>query len=165
MDLERIRALVLEGTILSGGPASIYENGSPRAGRGIFDLRVPILGICYGMQYMVDSLGGEVISAQKREYGFAELHIKDTTGIFDGIEKKTRCWMNHGDTIGKLPAGFKITASTPDTRVAATENRKKNFYGLQFHPEVVHTPEGKNVEEFPPADMWVQEKLDYEILC
>ena len=145
MDIERIRVLAPEAIILSGGPASIYEKGSPRIDRGIFDLGIPILGICYGMQYMVDSLGGEVISAQKREYGFAELHIKGTGGIFDGIERKTRCWMSHGDTIGKLPAGFKITASTPDTKVAATENRKKNFYGLQFHPEVVHTPEGKRM--------------------
>lgn len=145
MELERIRALAPEGIILSGGPASIYEKGSPRADRGIFDLGIPILGICYGMQYMVDSLGGEVIGAQKREYGFAELQVKDTAGIFDGIERKTKCWMSHGDTIGRLPAGFKITASTPDTRVAAMENIKKNFYGLQFHPEVVHTPEGKRM--------------------
>lgn len=145
MDIERIRALAPEGIILSGGPASIYEKGSPRVDVGIFDLGIPILGICYGMQYMVDSLGGEVVGAQKREYGFAELHIKGTGGIFDGIEKKTKCWMSHGDTIGKLPPGFKITASTPDTKVAALENRKKNFYGLQFHPEVVHTPEGKKM--------------------
>lgn len=145
MDIERIRALAPEGIILSGGPASIYEKGSPRVDRGIFNLGIPILGICYGMQYMVDSLGGEVVGAQKREYGFAELHTKGTGGIFDGIEKKTKCWMSHGDTIGKLPPGFKITASTPDTKVAALENRKKNFYGLQFHPEVVHTPEGKRM--------------------
>jgi len=145
IDIGRIRALGPEGIILSGGPASIYEKGSPRADRGIFDLGIPILGICYGMQYMVDSLGGEIIGAQKREYGFAELHIKDTGGIFNNIEKKTKSWMSHGDTIGRLPAGFKITASTPDTRVAATENRRKNFYGLQFHPEVVHTPEGKKM--------------------
>ena len=145
MELERIRALAPEGIILSGGPASIYEKGSPRADRGIFDLGIPILGICYGMQYMVDSLGGEVIGAQKREYGFAELQVKDTAGIFDGIEMKTKCWMSHGDTIGRLPAGFNVTASTPDTRVAAMENIKKNFYGLQFHPEVVHTPEGKRM--------------------
>ena len=145
MELERIRALAPEGIILSGGPASIYEKGSPRVDRGIFDLGIPILGICYGMQYMVDSLGGEVIGAQKREYGLAELQVKDAIGIFDGIEKKTKCWMSHGDTIGRLPAGFKITASTPDTKVAALENRKKNFYGLQFHPEVVHTPGGKRM--------------------
>ncbi len=147
MDLERVKALNPEGLILSGGPASIYEEGSPRADRGIFNLGIPILGICYGMQYMVDSLDGEVIGAKKREYGFAELHIEDTDGIFNGIEENTRCWMSHGDTVGRLPAGFKVTASTPDTRVAATENRRKNFYGLQFHPEVVHTPKGKKILE------------------
>lgn len=147
IDIEQIRALAPEGIILSGGPASIYEKGSPRVDRGIFDLGIPILGICYGMQYMVDSLGGEVTGVKKREYGFAELHIEDTKGILRGIEQKIRCWMSHGDSTGKLPAGFKVTASTTDTKVAALENRRKNFYGLQFHPEVVHTPRGKKILE------------------
>jgi GMP synthase (glutamine-hydrolyzing) (EC 6.3.5.2) len=143
IDLKQIHALAPEGIILSGGPASIYEKGSPRADRGIFDMGIPILGICYGMQYMVDSLGGEVTGVKEREYGFAELHIEDTKGIFSGIEQKITCWMSHGDSTGKLPEGFKVTASTTDTKVAALENRRKNFYGLQFHPEVVHTPRGK----------------------
>jgi GMP synthase (glutamine-hydrolysing) len=97
------------------------------------------------MQYMVDALGGEVRKAEKREYGFAELHMKDAAGLFEGIEEQTRCWMSHGDTIRRLPKGFRITASTPNTRVAATENAHKGFYGVQFHPEVVHTPKGKKM--------------------
>jgi GMP synthase (glutamine-hydrolysing) len=145
MDIARIRELQPEGIILSGGPASIYERGSPRADRGIFDLNIPVLGICYGMQYMVDTLGGEVIRADKREYGFAELAIGDASGIFFGMDRNTRCWMSHGDSIGRLPAGFKTTASTPNTENAAIENLAKRFFGLQFHPEVVHTPEGKRM--------------------
>ena len=145
ISLAQIRAVSPEGIILSGGPASIYEKGSPRVDPGVFDLGIPVLGICYGMQYMVDALGGEVKKAEKREYGFAELHVKDAAGIFEGIEEQTRCWMSHGDTIRRVPRGFKITASTPNTRVAAAENAGKKFFGFQFHPEVVHTPKGKNM--------------------
>jgi len=147
IDLAKIHALNPEGIILSGGPASVYEAGSPRANRGIFDLNIPILGICYGMQCMVDALGGRVIGAEKREYGFAELTIKEPSGIFAGIDKKTKCWMSHGDTIGILPRGFKTTASTPSTKIAAMANISKRLYGLQFHPEVVHTLEGKRIIE------------------
>jgi GMP synthase (glutamine-hydrolysing) len=147
IDIERIRELRPEGIILSGGPSSIYEAHSPRVARGIFDLGIPVLGICYGLQFMVDALGGEVIGSQKREYGFAELIVKKTGKLFAGVEKKTRCWMSHGDQIGRLPQGFKITASTANTEVAAAEDAKRRFYGLQFHPEVVHTVEGKKILE------------------
>ena len=143
--LARIEALSPEGIILSGGPASIYERGSPRVDPGIFDLGIPILGICYGMQFMVDALGGAVRRAEKREYGFAELRIKNPAGLFEGVEKKTRCWMSHGDTIQRVPRGFKTTASTSNTRIAATEHPGRHFYGLQFHPEVVHTSRGKKM--------------------
>lgn len=145
LDLDRIRTLKPEGIILSGGPASIYEKGSPRADRGIFDLGIPVLGICYGLQFMIDALDGEVVRSDKREYGFAGLRIRRSDGIFAGIEKETRCWMSHGDTIGKLPPGFRATASTDSTPVAAAENPARQLYGLQFHPEVVHTPEGKKM--------------------
>jgi len=94
---------------------------------------------------MVDSLGGKVIGSTKREYGFAELLVKTQKGIFAGVNKKSPCWMSHGDSIGSLPAGFVITASTSNTSVAAAEDIKRNFYGLQFHPEVVHTREGKKI--------------------
>jgi GMP synthase (glutamine-hydrolysing) len=147
IDLEKIKALRPEGIILSGGPASIYDAGSPRVNRGIFDLNIPVLGICYGMQYMVDTLGGKVVGAEKREYGFAGLTITDASGIFFGVDPDTRCWMSHGDSIGRLPAGFKTTASTPNTENAAVEDTVKRFYGLQFHPEVAHTPEGKKMLE------------------
>jgi GMP synthase (glutamine-hydrolysing) len=140
-----MKALQPEGIILSGGPASIYSKGSPRVACGVFDLGIPVLGICYGLQFMVDALGGKVIGSKKREYGFAELNIKKQQGMFSGVEKKTPCWMSHGDSIGELPSGFSITAATNNTKVAATEDVQRNFYGLQFHPEVVHTKEGKKI--------------------
>ena len=143
--IDQIRSLAPEGIILSGGPASIYEKSSPRADRAILDLGIPVLGICYGMQYMVDVLGGKVKPAQTREYGFATLLIRSATGIFHGLEKETECWMSHGDTIERVPRGFRVTASTPNTKVAATENPAKGLYGLQFHPEVAHTPKGKRM--------------------
>ncbi|HOI72565.1 MAG TPA: glutamine-hydrolyzing GMP synthase [Syntrophales bacterium] len=145
LPLEKIRDLNPEGIILSGGPASIYEPGSPKADPGIFRLGIPVLGICYGLHFMADTLGGEVIPANKREYGFAELQIRKPEGIFKGIHQDSRCWMSHGDSIGRLPKGFRITATTPSTRVAAAEDPKRRFYGLQFHPEVVHTPEGRRM--------------------
>jgi GMP synthase (glutamine-hydrolysing) len=145
ISIAAIKALKPEGIILSGGPASIYSKGAPRVDRGILKLGIPILGICYGLQYMIDSLGGKVLGSTKREYGFAELNVKNQKGIFNGINKKTQCWMSHGDSIGFLPAGFVITASTSNTPVAAAEDIKRNFYGLQFHPEVVHTKEGKKI--------------------
>jgi len=143
--LDQIRAMKPEGIILSGGPASIYEKGSPKVDKGIFGLHIPVLGICYGLHYMADALGGQVIRAEKREYGFAEIHIARPGELFDGITRDTMCWMSHGDKIGRLPKGFVITASTPSTAVAAAENAQKALYGLQFHPEVVHTREGKKV--------------------
>jgi GMP synthase (glutamine-hydrolysing) len=145
ISLAAIQALKPEGIILSGGPASIYSKGAPRVDKRIFDLGIPILGICYGLQYMIDSLGGKVIGSKKREYGFAELLVKKQTGILKGVSKKTQCWMSHGDSIGSLPSGFIITASTANTPVAATEDYRRDFYGLQFHPEVVHTKEGKKM--------------------
>ncbi|MCL2669260.1 MAG: glutamine-hydrolyzing GMP synthase, partial [Syntrophaceae bacterium] len=147
--LEKVRSLNPEGIILSGGPASIYEPRSPRTDIGIFSLGIPVLGICYGLQFMVDSLGGEVIRSKKREYGFAELVVKKAGNLFASVGKKTRCWMSHGDQIDRLPKGFTITASTENTEVAAAENGRLRFYGLQFHPEVAHTADGgKMLENF-----------------
>ena len=142
---EQISALNPEGIILSGGPSSIYEKHSPRVDHGIFDLGIPILGICYGMQFMVDALGGKVKKASKREYGFAELIVKQQNGLFKSILKKSQVWMSHGDSIDALPPGFKITAVTQNTPVAATANNQKRLFGLQFHPEVEHTVSGKNI--------------------
>ncbi len=145
ISIDAIKVLQPEGIILSGGPASIYSTGAPRVDKGIFDLGIPILGICYGLQYMVDSLGGKVIGSDKREYGFAELLVKSQKGIFAGVNKKTQCWMSHGDRIDLLPPGFVITATTENTPIAAAEDSKRRFYGLQFHPEVVHTQAGKKI--------------------
>jgi GMP synthase (glutamine-hydrolysing) len=145
ISIAAIKALNPEGIILSGGPASIYSIGAPRMDKGVFHLGIPVLGICYGLQYMVDSLGGKVIGSKKREYGFAELLVKKQQDIFKGVNKKTQCWMSHGDSIGSLPKGFVITASTANTPVAAAQDSKRGFYGLQFHPEVVHTKKGKKM--------------------
>jgi GMP synthase (glutamine-hydrolysing) len=145
ISLAAIKALKPEGIILSGGPASIYSKRAPRVDEGILNLGIPVLGICYGLHYMVDSLGGKVIGSTKREYGFAELLVKKQQGIFAGVNKKTQCWMSHGDSIGVLPAGFSITASTANTPIAAAEDVRRSFYILQFHPEVVHTKEGKKM--------------------
>jgi len=141
--LAEIRKLNPEGIILSGGPASIYEKKSPKVHKGIFKLGIPILGICYGMQFMVAALGGKVQKSKKREYGFAELKVKSAGHLFKSIGRTTQCWMSHGDSITKLPPGFKITGFTANTPIAAAIDLKKKFYGLQFHPEVEHTPKGK----------------------
>ncbi len=146
--LTKIRSLRPEGIILSGGPASIYEKGAPRVDRGIFSLGIPVLGICYGLQFMVDALGGEVIPSLKREYGLAELNITGGGGdLFPGVAAKTQCWMSHGDRIGRLPEGFMVSGSTANTEIAAAEDRTRRLYGLQFHPEVVHTAYGKKMLE------------------
>ena len=145
VDMDYIRKLNPEGIILSGGPSSIYEKNSPKCDKEIFELGIPVLGICYGMQFMVDALGGEVAKSSKREYGYAELVIRSQEGLFKKIGTKTNSWMSHGDSITKLPRGFKITASTKNTRIAATVHPQKNLYGVQFHPEVHHTPKGKTM--------------------
>jgi GMP synthase (glutamine-hydrolysing) len=145
IDIAKIRELAPEGIILSGGPSSIYEKNSPRIDPAIFGLKIPVLGICYGMQFMVDSLGGRVERAEKREYGHARLDIRMQEPLFAGVEGETACWMSHGDSIKKIPPGFAIAASTGNTRYAAIYNRKRRLYGLQFHPEVHHTPAGKKM--------------------
>ena len=145
LPIEAIRALEPEGIILSGGPASIYEPKAPKADPAVLSLGIPVLGICYGLQFMVHALGGEVVRAKKREYGLAELSVRRPEGLFAGMAARTRCWMSHGDTIGRLPEGFRITAATPSTKVAAAEDSGRSLFGLQFHPEVVHTPEGKKM--------------------
>ena len=142
---DQIRAWAPEGIILSGGPSSIYEKNSPRVDSGIFDLGIPVLGICYGMHFMVDSLGGKVKKASKREYGFAALTARQPEGLFNGVGQDSVTWMSHGDSIESLPHGFSITASTDNTPVAAMADPRKKFYGVQFHPEVEHTAKGRKI--------------------
>jgi GMP synthase (glutamine-hydrolysing) len=140
--LEAVTRLKPEGIILSGGPSSIYEPGSPKVDPGIFALGIPILGICYGMQFMSASLGGRVERADKREYGFARLTVDRPEGLFKGVARSTTCWMSHGDSIKKLPRGFQPIASTENTHFAAAADPRRKLYGVQFHPEVAHTPQG-----------------------
>jgi GMP synthase (glutamine-hydrolysing) len=143
ISMEAIRKLNPRGIILSGGPSSIYEKDSPKIDKTIFSLGIPVLGICYGLHYMVDALGGMVKGAKRREYGFAELHLIKESPLFKGVEFPSPCWMSHGDSIEKLPKGFEIVASTENTPIAAAQDRKNGFYALQFHPEVHHTDKGK----------------------
>jgi len=140
-----VKALEPAGIILSGGPASIYEKNSPKTDPAIFDLGIPVLGICYGMHFMMAALGGSVHGAGKREYGFAELEVINQDGLFKGVNKDSICWMSHGDSIDKLPAGFTVAASTANTEVAAAVHAEKRLYAVQFHPEVAHTQMGKKM--------------------
>jgi len=145
ISLSSVESLSPQGIILSGGPASVYGKNSPQVDAGIFNLNIPVLGICYGMHFMIKSLGGEVKGTNKREYGLANLIITEEANIFSKVKDKTPCWMSHGDSVVRLPDGFTVIASTENTRIAAVANQEKKFYGLQFHPEVVHTPEGKKM--------------------
>jgi len=135
ISVSKIRSLHPQGIILSGGPSSIYEDDSPSIDKSLFDLGVPILGICYGMHYMVHSLGGKIKKAEKREYGFANLDIIDAEPLFKDMGTGFQCWMSHGDSAMELPENFVITASTENTPISAIAHHEKKFYGLQFHPE------------------------------
>jgi GMP synthase (glutamine-hydrolysing) len=143
--IERIRDFNPKGIILSGGPSSVYDSRAPIPDLRIFDLGIPVLGICYGMQLMAHSLGGRVAKAQKREYGKAELSVDHKADIFEGIPKKTIVWMSHGDRIERCPSAFHPIAHTANSHIAAMADRHSRFYALQFHPEVVHTPMGVRI--------------------
>lgn len=140
--LNKLKELSPTGIILSGGPSSIYEENSPTIDAGIFDLGVPILGICYGMHYMVHTLGGTIEQAGKKEYGFAELRITPGNPLFKEMDDNFQCWMSHGDSAKALPQGFEITAQTDNTPIAAIADYSKKLFGLQFHPEVEHSING-----------------------
>jgi len=141
----QIKEINPKGLILSGGPASIYGTHVPRPRKEIFELGIPVLGICYGMQAMSQMLGGKVTRASHREYGRAELTIDDLKGLFSGLDKKIICWMSHGDFVARLPAGFKKIGHTSNSRYAAIADKARNLYGVQFHPEVAHTPKGSRI--------------------
>ncbi len=142
MDLEKIKAMNPKGIIFTGGPNSVYGDDSPRCVKEMFELGVPVLGICYGSQLMAYMLGGSVSTAPVSEYGKTEVTVDNSSLLFEGVSDKTICWMSHTDYIDKAPADFRITAHTPVCPVAAMENAEKNFYAVQFHPEVMHTAEG-----------------------
>lgn len=143
--IEKIRAFEPKGIILSGGPSSIYDKESPICSLEVFKLGIPVLGICYGMQLMAHTLGGEVARAVKREYGKAVVMVDDETDLLWGLSQKSKVWMSHGDRIEILPEGFSIIGHTDNSPIAAMADKKRKFYALQFHPEVAHTDEGMRI--------------------
>lgn len=142
MTLEQIKALNPKGIIFTGGPNSVYGEDSPTYQKEIFELGVPILGICYGSQLMAHILGGKVQTAPVSEYGKTEVSVNTSSVIFEGVSEQTICWMSHTDYIAEAPAGFKVIANTPVCPVAAMECSERKLYATQFHPEVMHTQEG-----------------------
>lgn len=138
----RIRDFAPRGVILSGGPASVTEKDSPRAPDCVFALGVPVLGICYGQQTMAEQLGGKVESGHHREFGRAVVDIAAPCALLDGLVGKTDVWMSHGDRVTRLPEGFSVVAKSEGAPCAVVADEKRNFYGVQFHPEVVHTRDG-----------------------
>ncbi|MCK2127218.1 glutamine-hydrolyzing GMP synthase [Thauera aromatica] len=150
---EFVRGFGAQGVILSGGPNSVYEAEDWRAPQAVFELGVPVLGICYGMQTMASQLGGKVESSATREFGYAEMRARGHSKLFEGIEDRTNAeghglldvWMSHGDKVTGLPPGFKVIGSNESTPIAAMADEARRFYGVQFHPEVTHTIKGKEM--------------------
>ena len=143
---EAIRAENPKGIILSGGPASVYSEHAPKCDPAIFELGIPVLGICYGLQLMIHTLGGEITRGHAREYGKAMLKIVKSGNLFLGLDGEIQVWMSHGDKVAKMPAGgFEILGSSGNTEFCAVHMPERNLYGIQFHPEVVHTPQGKTI--------------------
>ena len=141
-DIEKIKAMQPKGIILTGGPNSCYEADSPTYTKELFELGIPVLGLCYGAQLMMHVLGGKVEKAPVREYGKTEVFVKQDSPLFAGVSASTICWMSHFDYISQVADGFRVCAHTADCPVAAAENRERNLYAIQFHPEVLHTVEG-----------------------
>src|SRR5437879_987780 len=143
--VEEITARAPRGIILSGGPASVYAPGAPRLDRGLLELGVPVMGICYGMQLLVHELGGRVESAAVGEFGRSDLHVSEPGVLLEGLPREQTCWMSHRDTVFEAPPGFTALASSSCSPVAAVEEPARGIYGIQFHPEVVHTPYGQEI--------------------
>ncbi|MGF1655849.1 MAG: glutamine-hydrolyzing GMP synthase [Verrucomicrobiales bacterium] len=141
----KIAALKPQGIILSGGPASVHDKKAPHVDPAVFDLGIPVLGICYGLQLMGFHLGGLVEHSEVREYGPGELEIIDDRSLLAGIGQRADIWNSHGDRLVKMPPGFKVLGKTSSSPYAAIGDEKRKLYGLQFHPEVVHTPRGKDI--------------------
>jgi GMP synthase (glutamine-hydrolysing) len=143
--IDRIKAMDPKGIIFSGGPASVLDPNAPFCAKEVFSLGIPVLGICYGMQLMGLMLGGSVERANQREYGKMDIKLSCDSELFKGIESDTTCWMSHTYYVNQLPEGFKGIASSSNCPTAAMENPEKKLYGVQFHPEVMHTPRGQAV--------------------
>ena len=152
--LSEIKALKPMGLILSGGPSSVYDADAPAADPELLQLGVPILGICYGLQFIVHHLGGKVRSASKREYGHAEVNIEDhSNALFSGMNEKLAVWMSHGDEALELPPGFHRTAISSNA-LAAIANEQRRIWAVQFHPEVHHTPLGPKLLKNFVFEIW-----------
>lgn len=155
LEADKIRSFSPNGIILSGGPQSVHEEETPRANDLVFELGIPVLGICYGMQTMAAQLGGEVESAAYREYGYAQVRARHHSKLLKDVEDHTSSegyglldvWMSHGDRVNKLPAGFDVICETDNAPFAGMADENRNFYGLQFHPEVTHTRQGQRIIE------------------
>ncbi|EGF13208.1 glutamine-hydrolyzing GMP synthase [Dialister micraerophilus] len=146
---EEILESAPKGIILSGGPSSVNQENAPKIDEKIFHSGIPVFGICYGMQLMAQTLGGKVKKPEKREYGHTDFYRDGSCPLFEGVSKKTAVWMSHGDSVSEMPAGFGLSGHTDLTPTAAMSDEARRLYGVQFHPEVVHTPEGmKMLEQF-----------------
>src|SRR6516164_9509605 len=142
---EALRSLRPKGIILSGGPASVFDKEAPLAPTAIYQAGVPVLGICYGEQAMAHQLGGQVEGGHHREFGRAEVDVKAANKLFDGVWQpgdRKQVWMSHGDRVTKLPPGFSVVATSENAPFAAIADEARHYYGVQFHPEVMHTPDG-----------------------
>ena len=167
---ERIREISPKGIILSGSPYSSYEANAPISSPAIFDLGIPVLGICYGLQLMAFQLGGEVDRAARREYGSAQLTVDDTSDLFAGFDGNSHetltVWMSHGDHLTAIPKGFEPIAHTSNAPICAIRNKARRMYGVQFHPEVVHTPQREGSSpEFSLRHLWVQGGMERNVVC
>ncbi len=146
LDVDRIRARRPIGIVLSGGPDSVYERNAPQADPEVLRLGIPVLGICYGMQWMAQVLGGRVAASGLREYGRTQITLLARSGdFFSGLEPEQNVWMSHGDRVERLPPGFEATASTSTVPVVAAQDRERSLFGIQFHPEVTHTDSGREM--------------------
>ena len=144
--IEDIKARSPKGIVLGGGPASVYADDAYKVDKAIFDLGLPILGICYGMQTIAHYLGGSVIAADHQEYGKAKLNIEDSScSLFDGISNDEIVWMSHGDKVETLPTGFKVVGTSENSPYAAIANEELKMYAVQFHPEVTHSVPGDKI--------------------
>src|SRR5438093_8422379 len=145
--LAEILSAGYQGVILSGGPSSVYEEGAPLPPRALFDAGIPVLGICYGMQAMGYLLGGHVVPSERREYGKAEVELQNGSRLLRGVrpdaDGRVTVWMSHGDTVLRPPQGFSAPGTTPNCPAAAMADERRKLYAVQFHPEVVHTPQGQ----------------------
>jgi GMP synthase (glutamine-hydrolysing) len=143
--IDKIKAEKPSAVILSGGPSSLYDKNAPMCSKEIFDLGVPVLGICYGLYVVVDAFGGKASSSDRKEYGRSVMRIQKESPLFKGLGSEETVWMSHGDKVTALPEGFEITGASENSAICAIQNVKRNVYGIQFHPEVFHSVHGKEV--------------------